>query len=142
MVVPFAKTLYRVGDDLAGGFARSVMVIGMLITAGGIGASWILLNRVYSVGLGSSWFVLGALLVLPVFGYVTRVYRLYRVGRERSVVVISFAGAAVNLVVSVVLLRIVGGIGALVGSVVSQWLTLASVWSLAVDHGGFNSSQP
>ena len=133
LVVPFAKTLYRTSDKVAAAFARSVMVIGVVVTAVGVAASWVLLNRVYQFGLGPAWFVLGALLVLPVFGYVTKIYRLYRAGRERSVAVVNLAGAAVNLVVSVVLLRIFGGIGALAGSVVSQWVTLAMI---SVVHEG------
>lgn len=141
LVVPFAKTLYRVGDKVAAGFARSVMVIGIGITVVGVGASWVLLNRVYFFDLGPTWFVLGALLVIPVFGFVTKVYRLYRVGRERSVAVVSFVGAAVNLVVSVVLLQRIGGIGALAGSVVSQWVTLLMTWSLRTDHDIASSSE-
>lgn len=136
LVVPFAKTLYRVGDEVAVGFARSVMVIGIGITAVGVGASWFLLNLVYFFDLGPAWFVLGALLVIPVFGFVTKVYRLYRVGRERAVAVVSFVGAAVNLVVSVVLLQRIGGIGALAGSVVSQWVTLLMILSLRTDSEG------
>lgn len=132
LVVPFAKTLYRTSDKVAAAFARSVMLIGVVVTAVGVAASWVLLNRVYQFGLGPKWFVLGALLVIPVFGYATRVYRVYRAGRERAVVIISFVGAAVNLVVSVALLQILGAIGALIGSVVSQWVTLIMIQRLEV----------
>lgn len=130
LVVPFAKTLYRVGDDVAAAFARSVMLIGIVVTAVGVGASWILLNGIYHFGLGGAWFVLGALLVIPVFGYATRIYRLFRAGRERAVVVTNLVGAGVNLIVSVVLLPLFGGIGALIGSVVSQWVTLAMIFQI------------
>ncbi|MCK5379682.1 MAG: hypothetical protein KAJ78_09765 [Acidobacteria bacterium] len=129
LVVPFAKTLYRAKEAVLAAFARSVWLIGIGITAAGIGGAWVLLNGVYSFGLGPSWFVLGALLVLPVFGYAPRVYRLFRAGQERTVVIISLAGAGVNLVVSVVLLQTLGAVGALIGSVVSQWVTLGLVFA-------------
>lgn len=127
LVVPFAKTLYRAKEAVLAAFARSVWLIGFGITAVGISGAWVLLNGVYNFGLGLSWFVLGALLVLPVFGYAPRVYRLFGAGRERTVVIISLAGAVVNLVVSVVLLQTLGAIGALIGSVISQWLTLGLI---------------
>ncbi len=127
LVVPFAKTLYRAKEAVLAAFARSVWLIGFGITAVGIGGAWVLLNGVYHFGLGLSWFVLGALLVLPVFGYSPRVYRLFRAGQERMVVIISLAGAAVNLVVSLVLLGTLGAIGALIGSVISQWFTLGLI---------------
>ncbi len=127
LVVPFAKTLYRASDEVAAAFARSVWLVGVGLTAAGTGGAWLLLNRVYHFGMGPSWFVLGALLVLPVFGFAPRVYRLFREGRERAVVMISLVGAAVNLGVSVVLLKSLGAIGALVGSVLSQWVTLAMI---------------
>ncbi len=127
LVVPFAKTLYRAKEAVVAAFARSVWLIGVGITGVGISGAWVLLNGIYHFGLGLPWFVLGALLVLPVFGYAPRVYRLFGAGRERAVVVISLVGAGVNLVVSVMLLKTFGAIGALMGSVVSQWLTLGLI---------------
>lgn len=139
LVVPFAKTLYRAKDAVVAAFARSVWLIGVVLTTVGIGGAWVLLNMVYRFALGPSWFALGALLVLPVFAYVTRIYRLFRDGRERAVVVISLVGAAVNLVVSVALLQVLGAIGALIGSVVSQWLTLAMILGLEVEAADVDS---
>ncbi|MEN8162563.1 MAG: hypothetical protein ABFS37_00400 [Acidobacteriota bacterium] len=133
LVVPFAKALYRAKELVVAAFARSVWLIGVAITVVGIGAAWVLLNGVYHFGLGPSWFALGALLVLPVFGFATQVYRLYRAGQERVVVVISFAGAGTNLVVSVVLLQTLGAIGALIGSVVAQWVTLGMILGLEAE---------
>lgn len=130
LVVPFAKTLYRASEAVTAAFERSVWLLGIGITALGTGAAWLLLNRVYHFGLGPSWFVLGAMLVLPVFGFAPRVYRLFGTGRERAVVVISLVGAGVNLVVSVMLLKTLGAIGALMGSVVSHWVTLGLVLSI------------
>jgi len=127
LVVPFAKTLYRAKEAVVAAFARSVWLIGIGVTGVGICGAWLLLNGIYQFGLGLSWFVLGALLVLPVFGFAPRVYQLYRAGRERAVVIISLVGAVVNLMVSVVLLQTLGAIGALIGSVISQWLTLGLI---------------
>jgi len=130
LVVPFAKTLYRASEAVTAAFERSVLLLGIGVTALGTGAAWLLLNGVYHFGLGPAWFALGAMLVLPVFGFAPRVYRLFGAGRERAVVAISLVGAGVNLAVSVMLLKTYGAIGALMGSVVSHWVTLALVLSL------------
>jgi len=127
LVMPFAKTLYRASKAVTAAFERSVWLVGVGITAVGTGGAWLLLNRVYHFDLGWSWFVLGAMLVVPIFGYAPRVYRLFGAGRERAVVVISLVGAAVNLVISIVLLTTLGAIGALIGSVISQWVTMALI---------------
>ena len=124
LVVPFAKTLYRAGEAAVRGFARLVFGLGIVLTVFGVAAAWVLLNLVYAFGLERQWFVLGGLLVLPVFVYLPRMYQLFRAGRERAVVIINLAGAVVNLVVSLILLQTLGAIGALIGSVVAQWLTL------------------
>jgi O-antigen/teichoic acid export membrane protein len=141
LVMPFAKTLYRVNDIVAAAFARSVWLLGLGITAVGTGGAWLLLNRVYHFDLGWSWFVLGAMLVVPIFGYAPRVYRLFGAGRERAVVIISLVGAGINFVISLVLLQIVGALGALIGSVVAHWVTLAIILGLEVevDDGGSQS---
>jgi len=139
LVVPFAKTLYRAKEAIVAAFARSVWLIGFGITGAGIGGAWVLLNGVYHFGLGLSWFGLGALLVLPVFGFAPRVYQLFRAGRERAVVIINLTGGLINLVVSLILLQTLGAIGALIGSVVAQWLTLAMILGLEVEAADVDS---
>lgn len=133
LVVPFAKTLYRAGEKAVRGFARLVFWLGVGLTILGIGASWFLLNRIYSFNLSVEWFALGGLLVFPVFSYLPRIYQLFRAGQERAVVVANLVGAGVNMLVSVALINMYGAIGALVGSVVAQWVTLLMI--LAVKEG-------
>ncbi len=139
LVVPFAKTLYRAGEAAVRGFARLVFGLGIVLTTLGVGAAWLLLNNGYAFGLGREWFLLGGLLVLPVFVYLPRMYQLFRAGRERAVVIINLTGGMINLVVSLILLQTLGAIGALIGSVVAQWLTLAMILALEVEAADVGS---
>lgn len=125
---PYLRELYR-GDRAAGPPAASTLLgagFALVVVAVPIGR-WLLVGL---YGLDVSWGLLaaGAVYAFPVFGYLPLVYGLYRGDREREVVVVSFVGALVNLVLTIVLVRPFGLVGALAGAAVSQWLIW--VWYL------------
>lgn len=126
---PFVRDFYRSTDTSRDSRVPLLLAAGVTVAGLAIPAGRLVLGHLY--GLEVSWLllVMGALYAVPVFGYLPMVYSLYRDDRESEVVVVGFAGAAVNLVLTVASIRMFGIEGALAAAAVSQWVIWG--WYLA-----------
>ena len=118
---PFARDFYRSSDPIGSGASRRLFIAGAICTVGSIPAGWVLVNTIYGLGLPWPVFVIGACSVLPIYGTLPLVYELYKNGREARVVVVSFAGAAVSVVLAGALVPYFGIVGGLTAGAVTQW---------------------
>ncbi len=122
LVTPFLKEFYRLPQVSLEKFRRRLFGVGWLTALVATPLLALLLNAGYGFGFPSVSYLLAALFVPPVFGYVTVVYRLFRLNRAQRVVQISFAGMAVKAGLAVLLIPLWGITGAIAAGTVTQWL--------------------
>ena len=118
---PFVRDFYESEGLINRGTARRLFAGGVACALGSVPAGWLIVNSIYGLGLPWPVFVVGAFSVLPIYGTLPLVYELYKKGREQRVVVVSFTGAAVNVVLAVGLVPVFGIIGGLAAGAVTQW---------------------
>lgn len=118
---PFVRDFYESKSFIGRRTARRLFAGGVIYAVGSIPAGWLIVNTIYGLALPWPVFVIGALSVLPIYGTLPLVYELYKNGRERRVVVVSFTGAAVNIVLAVGLVPVLGVIGGLAAGAATQW---------------------
>jgi O-antigen/teichoic acid export membrane protein len=135
VMTPFVRELYERSDAEARTVARRLAAAGAWVAVASAPAVWFVLNGLYHFDFSWPVFVVGAVLVVPVYRYLPRVYLLYKHGRERAVVLVSLAGAAVNLVLAVALIPRWSIMGGLTAAAASQWLTLLCYEFLARKPG-------
>jgi O-antigen/teichoic acid export membrane protein len=124
VLMPFVRELYEGSDSRSQAAARRLATGGIGIAILSIPTAWFLLNGIYHFGYRWPVFAVGALMVAPVYRFAPRIYLLYKHHAEKTVVAVNFAGAAVNLVLAVLLIprwSIIGGLGA---AAISQWFLL------------------
>lgn len=131
VVTPFVRELYQRSDAETRAVAPRLTAGGAMVAVVSAPAVWFVLNGLYDFDFSWTVFAVGALLVVPVYGYLPRVYLLYKHGRERTVVLVSLLGAAVNLVLAVALIPRWSIMGGLTAAAASQWLTLVCYEILA-----------
>jgi O-antigen/teichoic acid export membrane protein len=118
---PFARDFYGSEGSFGRDASRRLFAAGVICAFGSLPAGWLIVNTVYGLALGWPVFVVGAFSVLPVYGALPLVYELYKRGSERLVVVVSFVGAAVNLVLAAGMVPVLGIVGGLAAGAVTQW---------------------
>lgn len=122
---PYARLLYRLRHDTIVRISRRLFVLGVAVTACGLGAIHFVLERLYRVPAGVGLLLLGAAIVLPCFYYVPVVYELFQLRRQSAVVWVNAAGALVSFALGLLLLPGLGVAGALIGAAAAQGLMLA-----------------
>ena len=124
VLMPFVKNLYRSDDEISHAVSRKLMAAGVVMAVVAVPLAMLVLDRLYGFDLQWPIFVAGALTVPPIFAYLPLIYLLYKHGREKHVMVVNFAGAAVNLALTLCLLPSLGMLGALVAAAGAQWLMM------------------
>ncbi len=119
---PFVRDLYASSDSLNRGSSRRLMAAGLLCSVAAVPAGWVILNVLYGLDLPWSVLVVAAASVFPVYGTLPLVYSLYKAGRERRVVVVTFVGTAFNIVLALGLVPVFGMIGGLAAGAATQWV--------------------
>ncbi len=119
---PFVRDLYASSDSLSRGSSRRLMAAGLLCSVAAVPAGWLILNVLY--GLNPPWSVLAvaAASVFPVYGTLPLVYSLYKVGREKRVIVVTFVGTAINIGLALGLVPVFGIVGGLAAGAATQWV--------------------
>jgi O-antigen/teichoic acid export membrane protein len=118
---PFAKDLYRSGRRTTRGVARRLFAAGFVLTVAAVPVGWVVLVGFYGLDLSWPALVVGASSILPVYGMVPLVYSFYAEDREREIMIVSFAGAALAVVLTVLMVPKMGMIGGLAAGSAAQW---------------------
>lgn len=121
IVMPFLKNLYRMGDPTFQRLSLRLFAFGLLLIIPALLAVHQLLIRLYGIHFLTETILLGGLFVVPVYGYLPFVHRLYKLNWQNTVLVINIIGAGVNLVLNLVLLPHMGITGAILASALIQW---------------------
>ncbi|MEL6271518.1 MAG: hypothetical protein AAFR22_17045, partial [Chloroflexota bacterium] len=121
ILVPYVKTLYRMPDASLYRVGRRLFLLGCVLVPPALFAADVLLRVVYEMQFSPGFIVLGGLFVLPIYGYLPLIHRLYRRDEQHHVLHANIAGAVFNLAGNVALLPVMGTTGALLSSTVMQW---------------------
>jgi len=127
VLLPFLKGLYRLPGSALRSLSPRMFLAGMVLIAPALVAIHWLLRLVYGLQVSHELLVMGGLATLPVFAISPLVFLAYRNHEESLVVVLTFAGAAVNVALSLVLIPAHGLLGALLATAVAHWLMLAAL---------------
>jgi O-antigen/teichoic acid export membrane protein len=123
-LVPFSKNLYRLSRAKMLRLSIRFFALGMAFLCLAVPAAYALLNGLYDFNLSFDFYVYGVLLVMPCFYYLPIIHLLLGQRKEKQVMYINFAGAIVNLVLTITLVQVLSIKGALIGSAVAQWVML------------------
>lgn len=125
VLMPFAKTIYRLGYDTMARLSVRLFALGVIILAPGLAAIAAVLVWFYHFPVSPVLLFLGGALVLPCYFYLPIVYGFYKANRQTVVLQINVAGIVASLGLSVLLLPRIGMTGAVAASAAAQWLMLA-----------------
>jgi O-antigen/teichoic acid export membrane protein len=121
ILLPYLKTLYRMADASLFKVGRRLFALGVVALPPALLAAWLLLRAVYPFEFSVYWAVLGGLFVLPIYGYLPLIHRLYSRHEQNAVLWANVGGAGLNLAGNLLLLPLLGTMGALLSSTLMQW---------------------
>ena len=127
VLTPFVKNLYRLSNEVIRRVNRKLFVLGVILTPAFVIIIYFALNFVYGFNFPAQVYMLSGLYVLPIYYYMTVIYKLYKINRQSLVVWINSAGFAVNFFLNILLIPVIGIEGALISGTSAQWL-LAAVY--------------
>lgn len=134
ILLPYVKTLYRIEDASLHKISRRLFLFGMVIVPPALLAAHLMLRVVYAFSFDVAFFVIGGLFVLPIYGYLPLIHRLYKLNQQNNVLWANVLGAVFNLVGNVLLLPLIGLHGALLSSAIMQWGMFAYYFISAREH--------
>ena len=125
VLMPFAKTIYRLGYNTIARLSMRLLALGVIIVVPGLVGIYLILVFLYHFPVTPALMVLGGLMVLPVYCYLPIVYGFYKANRQIVVLEINVLGIVASLGLNILLLPRVGMVGAIAASAAAQWLMLA-----------------
>ncbi len=128
ILLPFAKNLYRLQQATIDRISRRLFILGLLIIIPALTTLNFVLSRFFAFVLPIPFFIFGGLFVLPIFYYLPTIYALFKEGRQNTVLLVNFGGAAVTLALNLLLLPIMGMLGAVVSIAVGRWAVFGIYW--------------
>lgn len=123
---PFLKNLYRLPVTALRRMTVRLSLAGVVIAALGAVAAAILLATLYHIHFSPAMLVIGGLFVMPIYGYIIIIYRLYAANMSLHVLSINAGGIVANLILNLLLIATFGIFGALIASTAAQWGMLAA----------------
>jgi O-antigen/teichoic acid export membrane protein len=124
LLAPFLKGMYRLRPEVLLGMARRLLLGGLVGIVPAMAGLALILAGLYQIDLPLSTLLLGGLSVLPTYYYSPIIYALYNAGRQSTVLRITVAAIAINLLFSLALLPVWRMDGALAGNLVAQYAML------------------
>lgn len=127
VLTPFVKNLYRLSNKIIRRVNRKMFLLGVILTPPFVIILYFILSFVYGFDFPAPVYMLSTLYVLPIYYYMTVIYKLYKINRQSLVVWINSTGFAVNFFLNILLIPVMGIEGALLSGTSAQWL-LAAVY--------------
>ena len=126
LLTPFAKNIMRVPDKTVRKLSNSSIRLGLILVVVGIFCTRFILDSLYHIELDLTYYLIGAAFALPPFFYLSQIYQLYGHGKEKVVVWLNLVGAGLNMVLTILLIKGLGMLGALIATALVQWGLLIS----------------
>lgn len=121
IMIPFVKNLYRLPDSAIHKIAIRLFALGVLVCLPATALIAAVLRNVYHLEFSPLFMLAGALFVLPIYGYLPLIYRLYKNDGQALVLWVNLAGAGANLLLNLILLPVLGITAAILASALVQW---------------------
>lgn len=126
VIHPFSKYIYRSNNKTLQKMRLILGWVGIPIVFFGSIVIWYCLEHFTQVQYNLSVYFILAAASLPTFFYMIDIFNYYKLYQEKKVMYINFGGAAVNLILTLLLISSYGVLGAVIGICSSQWLMLAT----------------
>jgi hypothetical protein len=134
-IAPFARSLYRMPSRALRQLTITGLGWGLPASLAAVVAVIMGLRSAYGFDLSMWHGVAAVVVVLPVFGYLPRIYLLFKYKRERAVAVTTLAAALVNGACTAFLVPRLGILGALVGTGFAQVFQFGLLMSVTAVRG-------
>jgi O-antigen/teichoic acid export membrane protein len=121
VLTPFVKNLYRLANEVIRRVNRRMFLLGVILTPPFVIVLYPVLRIVYGFDFPARLYVLSGLYVLPIYYYITVIYKMYKINRQPLVVWINSAGFVVNFMLNIFLIPVMGIEGALLSGTSAQW---------------------
>lgn len=142
IMLPFIRNFYRLPDAAIMRVAGRLFFMGMVLTIPAMLGIIVMLWLLYDLRYDNLFLLLGAAFVIPIYGYLPLIYRLYKHDRQRLVLWVNLAGAGINLVATLLLVPVIGSSGALLASTLVQWGMLLVYLRLGSETQSNDRSSP
>lgn len=125
ILMPYVRNIYRMKKDALKKIVRFMMIAGLPIQLMSVGAIYVVLVWFFDIQPDLTQLGLFFAIGYPSFAYAVHVFSSFSQGREKDVLVVSVISAAVNGLVSLILLSLDMGItGVLIAHALSQIVAL------------------
>lgn len=124
ITLPFVKNIYRLPSTHIARIPYKLGGLGLALLLAAMPATWWVLNVLYKFELEASFFVWGMLLAFPVYWYLPTIYLCYKHQKEGVVLGLNMLGIGINIGLNVFFIPLWGIKGALIASVIAQWVIL------------------
>ncbi|MBL4670512.1 MAG: polysaccharide biosynthesis C-terminal domain-containing protein [Flavobacteriales bacterium] len=121
---PFSKHLYRINEQVILKIRKLVSWAGLPITIVGSWVIWYFLENYTVVHLNVNVYWMLALSIFPPFLYAVDILNYYKRKEEKKVMKITFIGALINLILTLILTPTYGIFGATIGVCIAKWTVL------------------
>jgi O-antigen/teichoic acid export membrane protein len=121
---PFIKHFYRMPVKSIKNLETTMLFIGVPISVIGSISTYIILEIVLNFNLGYYVYVLGGFSVVPIFIYLPDIYKLYKEGKEKMVMIMNFILAFTHSILVLLLIKDFKILGVMAALCISQYLIL------------------
>jgi O-antigen/teichoic acid export membrane protein len=124
ILTPFIKHIYRMDRTSVQKISINLLRLGVFIAVPALVSINLVLTKLYNFQFSFHFFVLGFLFVIPIYYYLPIIYIMFRMNRQRLVLVANLTGIAINLLLNIILIPSLGLIGALLSTTVVRLIVL------------------
>ncbi len=124
IIYPFTKHIYRLQHKTIIKIKRMLRLVSMPLVTIFTVIVWFVFEKIIHINLSIVLYILGAFSAIPYYLFVVDIIMFYKIGKEKKVMYINFGSALINLILVVSLVPVYGLKGALIGVLITQYLTL------------------
>lgn len=131
IITPFIKFIYRLPAKTIRKILFLMATVGIVINIPAIAAVYFVVSYYYRFVFSTDMFIIAYLFIIPVYFYIIKVQLLFRNHQQKIVVFQCLFYGAINLILNVFLIPLWGIKGALISSMIVQWLLFLSYFIFA-----------
>jgi O-antigen/teichoic acid export membrane protein len=124
ITAPINKSFYRSNDKIINKLKKILKKITIPITILGSFCIWLLLEKYLKLGQSKIIYFLSFMASIPAFYYIIPVLNLYKHKKEKIVLYSNIIVAALNGILSLILLKYIGLVGIFISLCITQWIFL------------------